>query len=100
MGGFSNFIFSFGLVDSPLEGGQFTWSNSREEKAMSRIDRFLYTTTWEDQFPPIIQRRLPQLLSDHFPLMLECGQIQQGKRPFHFENIWLKAEGFVDHVRQ
>jgi hypothetical protein len=32
--------------------------------------------------------------------MLECGQFQQGKRPFRFENMWLKAEGFVDQVRQ
>ena len=35
-------------MDPPLEEGQFTWSNSREEEAMSRIDRFLYTAAWED----------------------------------------------------
>uniref|UniRef100_A0A2N9H2I2 Endonuclease/exonuclease/phosphatase domain-containing protein n=1 Tax=Fagus sylvatica TaxID=28930 RepID=A0A2N9H2I2_FAGSY len=81
-------------------GGQFTWSNNREEEAMSRIDRFLFTVAREDQFPSITQRRLPRLLSDHFPLLLECGQIQLGKRPFRFENMWLKAEGFMDHVRQ
>ena len=91
---FSNFISSCGLVDPPLERGQFTWSNSREEEAMSRIDRFLYLAAWEDQFPSITQRRLPCLLSDHFPLLLECGLLHQGKRPFRFENIWLKAEGF------
>uniref|UniRef100_A0A2N9GX79 Reverse transcriptase domain-containing protein n=1 Tax=Fagus sylvatica TaxID=28930 RepID=A0A2N9GX79_FAGSY len=100
MQGFSDFISSCGLVDPPLEGGQFTWSNSREEEAMSRIDRFLYTAAWEDQFPSITQRRLPRVLSDHFPLVLECGQLHQGKRPFRFENMWFKAEGFRDHVRQ
>ena len=57
MQGFSDFISSGGLVDPPLEGG--SWSNSREEEAMSCIDRFLYTTEWEDQFPNIIQQRLP-----------------------------------------
>uniref|UniRef100_A0A2N9F4M6 Uncharacterized protein n=1 Tax=Fagus sylvatica TaxID=28930 RepID=A0A2N9F4M6_FAGSY len=74
MQGFSHFISSGDLVDPPLEGG--SWSNSREEEAMSCIDRFLYTTEWEDQFPNIIQRRLPWLLSDNFPIILECGQIQ------------------------
>jgi hypothetical protein len=59
MQGFSDFISSGGLVDPPLEGGSFTWSNNREEEAMSCIDRFLYTTEWEDQFPNIIQQRLP-----------------------------------------
>uniref|UniRef100_A0A2N9G078 Reverse transcriptase domain-containing protein n=1 Tax=Fagus sylvatica TaxID=28930 RepID=A0A2N9G078_FAGSY len=54
---FSDFISSCGLVDPPLERGQFTWSNSREEEAMSRIDRFLYLAAWEDQFPSITQRR-------------------------------------------
>jgi hypothetical protein len=87
MVGFADFISSCGLVDPPLKGGQFTWSNSREKEAMSRIDRFLYTAAWEDQFPSITQRRLPRLLSDHFPLLLECGQLQLGKQPFHFENM-------------
>ena len=99
MADFSDFISSCGLVDPPLEVGQYTWSNGREEETLSRLDRFLFTTNWEDQFPSIIQRRMPRLLSDHFPFTLECGQFQHGKRPFHFENMWLKAEGFVDHVR-
>jgi hypothetical protein len=99
MADFSDFISSCGLVDPPLEGGQYTWSNSREEEAMSRLDRFLFTPNWEDQFPSITQHRLPRLLFDHFPLMLECGQFQHGKRPFRFENMWLQVEGFVDHVR-
>ena len=100
MADFSDFISSYGLVDPLLEGRQYTWSNGKEEEALSRLDRFLFTTNWEDQFPSIIQRRMPRLLFDHFPLMLECGQFQQGKRPFWFENMWLKAEGFVDQVRQ
>ena len=99
MADFSDFISSCGLVDPPLEGGQYTWSNSREEEAMSRLDRFFFTPNWEDQFPSITQHRLPRLLFDHFLLMLECGQFQHGKRPFRFENMWLQAEGFVDHVR-
>ncbi len=28
MGGFNEFISSFGLMDLPLEGGTFTWSNT------------------------------------------------------------------------
>ena len=87
MQGFSDFISSGGLVDPPLEEGSFTWSNNMEAEAMSCIDRFFYTTEWEDHFPNIIQQRLPWLLSDHFPIILECGQIQWCKRPFRFENM-------------
>ena len=39
------------------------------------------------------------MLSDHFPILLDCGHIMGGKRLFCFENMWLKAEGFVEQVR-
>ncbi len=96
---FSDFITEFGLLDNPLEGGRFTWSNNRETMSMSRIDRFLFSPDWADHFGLVTQRRLPQVLSDHFPILLDCGRILGGKRPFHFENVWLKTEGFVDRVR-
>lgn len=53
---FSDFIFSLGLMDIPLEGEKFTWSNNRETPAMSRIDRFLYSGEWEDRYPTVVQR--------------------------------------------
>jgi hypothetical protein len=92
-------LYSLGLMDIPLEGGKFTWSNNRESPAMSRIDRFLYSDDWEDHYPTVVQKRLPKLLSDYFPIMLESGKFLRGKRPFRFENMWLKAEGFGEMVR-
>lgn len=51
-------------------------------------------------FLEILQRRLPCLYSDHFPIMMESGSFGGGKKPFRFENIWLKVEGFVDCIRE
>ncbi len=99
MNDFSEFIFSLGLMDIPLEGGRYTWSNNRENAAMSHIDWFLYTGEWEDRYPTVVQRRLPRLLSDHFPIMLESGEFLKGNRPFRFENMWLQAEGFGEMVK-
>ena len=96
---FSDFISSNGLIDIPLTGGNFTWSNNRETSSLSRIDRFLYSADWAEGFISIIQKRLDRLNSDHFPVALECGTIQRRRRHFHFENMWLMAEGFVDRVR-
>ncbi len=31
--------------------------------------------------------------------MLECGSIEHGRRPFRFENMWLKSEGFLPKVK-
>jgi hypothetical protein len=96
---FSDFISDLGLIDIPLSGGNFTWSNNRDIVSMSRIDRFLYTADWEEGFITIAQKRLVRLTSNHFPIMLECGSIPRGRRPFRFENMWLKAEGFLERVR-
>uniref|UniRef100_A0A2N9GFH2 Endonuclease/exonuclease/phosphatase domain-containing protein n=1 Tax=Fagus sylvatica TaxID=28930 RepID=A0A2N9GFH2_FAGSY len=92
MQGFSDFISSIGLVDPLLEGGRFTWSNGKEREAMSRLDRFLFSPDWEDKFPCIVQRKMPRLMSDHFPITLECCQFQKCRRHFRFENMWLRAE--------
>jgi hypothetical protein len=87
---FSEFIFYQGLMDIPLVGGRSTWSNCC---AWSRIDRFLLSPEWEKYFPEVSQRHLPRLLSDHYPLLLDCGVGRQGRGSFKFENMWLQVEG-------
>jgi hypothetical protein len=92
---FSRFIFDHGLTDIPLMGGQFTWSNG---SSWSRIDRFRLPSGWEERFSNVVQRRLTRVLSDHFPIMLECGGTNRAGGYFKFENMWLKFEGFVEQV--
>ncbi|XP_042942615.1 uncharacterized protein LOC122276776 [Carya illinoinensis] len=93
---FSDCIFDLNLVDLPLVGGPFTWSNNQ---IYSRLDRFLISPDWECHYLEVSQKRLPRLCSDHFPILLDGGGIQGGRRSFMFENMWLKSEGFVDKVR-
>jgi len=49
---FSEFIFVERLVDIPLQGGQFTWSNNL---VWSKIDRFLLSSEWEEHYPEVSQ---------------------------------------------
>ena len=42
---------------------------------------------------------LPRVISDHCPLLLEANGVHQGLCAFKFENMRLKAEGFVDRVQ-
>ena len=96
MQNFSDFISSTGLVDIPMEGGMYTRSNSQSH---SRLDCFLFTPSVEEHFTLLAQRHLPRLCSDHFPILLECGFIQNGRSPFQFENMWLKSEEFLLKVK-
>jgi hypothetical protein len=66
---------------------------------LARIDRFLFSHDWEEQFLDVVQGRLHRLLSDHFMLILDCGVPSRRSPYFKFENMWLKSEGFVDQVK-
>lgn len=95
MRAFCTFIDTMNLVDLPLHGGSFTWSNGQQ---MSRIDSFLATNGWEEHFTEVVQRRLPRLVSDHWPILLDSGGFCSGPTHFLFENMWLQSESFLEKV--
>ena len=95
---FAQIIDDLRLVDLPLQGGSFTWSGGLNNQSWARLDRFLATPSWLDQYSRVSQRRLPRPTSDHFPVLLEGGGLRRGSSPFKFENMWLKAEGFKDLI--
>jgi exonuclease III len=97
---FSDFISELGLMDFPLAEGAFTWSRTFDPPVWSRIDRFLVSPDLEARFSVSSQKRLLRLYSDHFPILLDCGDFSRGNRSFKIENMWLKAEGFVGKVKQ
>ena len=73
---------------------------------MSRIDCFLVSNDWESHFSNVIQSTMPKPTSNHCPIILERERgrgmgciIRMGPIPFHFENMWLKVEGFKDMLR-
>ncbi|RVW27354.1 hypothetical protein CK203_109429 [Vitis vinifera] len=95
---FAEIVGDLGLVDLPLRGRDFTWNGGQNNQAWARLDRFLMSPSWIDQFNGINQCRLPRPVSDHFPITLVGGGIRRGSTPFRFENMWLKEEGFKDLV--
>ncbi|CAN1162909.1 hypothetical protein LINPERHAP2_LOCUS24732 [Linum perenne] len=47
----NEFIDELGLIDLPLSGAEFTWSDFRRNAIVSRLDRMPVSTDWEDKFP-------------------------------------------------
>ncbi|RVW47226.1 putative ribonuclease H protein [Vitis vinifera] len=45
------------LVDLPLQGGEFTWNGGLNNQAWARLDRFLVSQSWLDQFSGVTQSR-------------------------------------------
>jgi hypothetical protein len=96
---FSDWIDHQNLVDLPLVGGSFMWSSGATPLVMSRIDRTLVSSDWEEPFTEYIQKMLPRPISDHCPILVEAGGMLRSKSSFKFKNMWLKEEGFVERVQ-
>ena len=63
-------------------------------QTMACLDRFLVSLDWTNHLGNVTQRKLPRPTSDPAPILLEYGGARRGSTPFHFENMWLKADGF------
>jgi hypothetical protein len=93
---FADFTAEMGLMDPPLAGGVSTWANNM---SWSRLARFLVSPEWEFSYPRLMQKKLLRVCSDHAPIILMRGCLQNRMSLFKFKNIWLKEEGFVNKVR-
>ncbi|KAK3193093.1 hypothetical protein Dsin_024403 [Dipteronia sinensis] len=58
------------IVDMPLHGMRFTWSNNMVVEAWARLDPFLISLTILMWFPNLRQSGLPRSLSDHNLVMI------------------------------
>lgn len=54
------------------------------------FDLFLVSTEWKKRFDKSIQSLKPQALSDHYPLLSDCENLQHGKGHSNLKIIWLK----------
>lgn len=71
---FASFINDMSLMDLPMVGGLFTWSNNRNPYINYRLDRFLVSSELFLLCPSIIQKCHPRSLSNHNLVSLETNK--------------------------
>lgn len=86
------------LHDPHLIGGNYTWFRGISHHSAAKLDRFLNSMEWEESFKAIRQKILPRVVSDHCPIILECGNWEKNVY-FKFENWWLEWENFNDLIQ-
>ncbi|XP_026383459.1 uncharacterized protein LOC113278956 [Papaver somniferum] len=84
------------LMDLPLIGSHYTWSRN---SSWSKIDRFLISSSWEDNYRRIEQSTLPKPFSDHHPIMFSTHNEGWGPTPCRFEKMWLQDATILDLMR-
>ncbi|KAH0644226.1 hypothetical protein KY284_032110 [Solanum tuberosum] len=73
---------------------------SEDSTQASRVERFLISTGWSDNFGAVNQLALPKVTSDHRPIVLESGDWSANPSYFKFENTWLQHDGFTEKVKE
>lgn len=68
---FSKAIEDLGIINLPLHGVIYTWTRGENSDQASIIDRFLISQEWNESFKAVKQLALPNVISDHMPLLLE-----------------------------
>lgn len=64
----NNLIRDLSLLEPPIFGGCFTWTNGKVYPTWIQLDRFLVNSLWNLQFPKVFQSCLPRLGSNHVPI--------------------------------
>lgn len=97
---FNEAISFLGLVDIPLKGRRYTWSNKQVSPLLQRLDWFFTSNSWTLSYPNTYAYPLTIETSDHVPCAISIStQISKGAI-FRFENYWLQHLDFLTVVQQ
>lgn len=97
---FNEAISYLGLIDIPLKGRKFTWSNKQQSPLLERLDWFFSSTSWTLSYPNTFAYPLSMETSDHIPCTISVStKIPKGSL-FRFENHWMEHPDFLNTVQQ
>ncbi|KAK9037516.1 hypothetical protein V6N11_022425 [Hibiscus sabdariffa] len=98
-----DFLDITNLLEIPMKGGMFTWSNKRsgEDVILEKLDRALATVEWCALFDRAIALVEAAIASDHCPIVL-CtdGLSRRSKREFKFDSKWITEEECYNVVKE
>jgi endonuclease/exonuclease/phosphatase family metal-dependent hydrolase len=64
---FNDAISKLGVIEIPLSGQEFTWTNKQKKPLLERLDWFFISQNWSVEYPGTRARTLARDVSDHVP---------------------------------
>ena len=95
---FNEAISNLGLVELPLKGRQFSWSNMQDSPLLGKLDWIFTSADWTSKFPNTLATPMAKLSSHHVPINIQIDSMIPKCHIFRFEEFWLDFEGFIDTV--
>ena len=96
---FNDLISFQSLVELPIKGRAYTWSNMQSDPLLEQLDWFFTSPNWTLKFPNTLVHPLARPTSDHVPCVLSIGMAIPKSCIFRFKNYWIKMPGFMDIVK-
>jgi exonuclease III len=97
---FNDAISNLGLVELPLKGRNYTWSNMQQDPLLEKLDWFFTSASWTASYPSTFVYPLVKPTSDHVPCVVAIGTKIPRAKIFRFENYWLHHSSFKDVVQK
>jgi hypothetical protein len=96
---FNEAISTLGLVELPLKGRRFTWSNKQISPLLERLDWFFTSANWTLSYPSTFAYSLVMETSDHVPCVISISTSIPKRSRFQFENYWMEHRDFLEVVQ-
>jgi endonuclease/exonuclease/phosphatase family metal-dependent hydrolase len=95
---FNEAISMLGLVELPLKGKCFTWTNKQLSPILERLDWFFTSTSWTLSYPNSFVTSMSTETSNHTPCLISINTVIPRGHVFRFENFWMLHEVFFNQV--
>lgn len=96
---FNEFIATADLQELKLGGRRFTWIGMSGTK-LSKLDRFLISSSLLNDWPQLSVVVLERSFADHCPLLLKSSSPDFGPIPFRLFDHWTTESGFDDLINK
>jgi hypothetical protein len=96
---FNEAISALGLVELPLKGMRFTWSNKQTSPLLEHLDCFFTSANWTLTYPNTFVYPLVMETSDHVLCVVSISTSIPKRSSFRFENYWMEHQDFMSIVQ-
>lgn len=97
---FNDAIGHLGLIELPLKGRAYTWSNMQLDPLLEQLDWFFTSTNWTLDYPNTEVLPLAKITSDHIPCKVAISTRIPRSNIFCFENFWAEHDCFLTMVQE
>lgn len=91
---FNDAISALGLIELPLFGKKYTWTNKQSSPLLERLDWFFSSSAWTTYYPNTTVSTLLLEILDHWPCNISISTSIPKGQLFRFENHWLHMPSF------